>query len=104
MTCVVVTTTDNEAEAQKLASAAVDQRLAACVQIVGPIRSVYRWQGKIEEATEYRCEMKTETEKFERLKTMIQQMHSYDVPEIIAIPVSAISPEYQHWLDAELRD
>ncbi len=98
---VVVTTTDSQDEAQKLAGQAIERRLAACVQIVGPLQSVYRWKGKVEQAEEFRCEMKTTSSHYVELAAMIRELHSYDVPEIIALPVKDISSEYANWLDGQ---
>jgi len=100
----VVTTTASEAEAQQIAAALVEARLAACVQVSGPITSTYRWQSKIETSQEWRCTIKTQQSHFAAVAAMIAQVHSYDVPEILATAVVAGSPEYLAWLAGELVD
>ena len=98
----VVTTTALRDEAERIASELVEARLAACVQIVGPIRSTYRWQGKIESSEEWQCWVKTRGELFARVEEAIRRVHPYEVPEILAVPVVAGSAAYLAWLDAQL--
>lgn len=98
----VVTTTSNKAYAETVARALVEQRLAACVQIVGPITSLYWWQGQIEHAEEFQCWIKTRADLFERLAEAIRAVHPYSVPEILAMPVTAGNPGYLEWMDQEL--
>jgi periplasmic divalent cation tolerance protein len=95
----VVTTVERREDAEKIARLLVDRRLAGCVQIVGPITSVYRWQGKVETAEEWQCLAKTRRELFEKVETAIRQVHPYEVPEIIAVPITAGSADYLAWLD-----
>ena len=97
----VATTTDREEEAQRIARALVERRLAACVHVVGPIRSTYWWQDQIETAEEWRLEMKTRRALLEPLQRAIRELHSYDVPEIIAVPIEAGSEDYLEWLRRE---
>ena len=97
----VATTTDRNEEAQRIARALVERRLAACVHVVGPIRSTYWWQGQIETAEEWRLEMKTRGELLEPLARAIRELHSYDVPEIIAVPITDGSQDYLDWLRRE---
>jgi periplasmic divalent cation tolerance protein len=99
----VVTTTARRDEAEGIAHALVDQRLAACVQIVGPITSVYRWQGKIETSEEWQCWAKSRRELYDQVEQAIRRVHPYEVPEILAIPVVAGSPDYLAWVDAETK-
>ncbi len=94
----VFTTTGTQEEARKIAAALVDQRLAGCVQIAGPIQSVYRWQGKMETATEWQCWIKTRRDCFDQVEQAICKLHSYDVPEILAVPIVAVSGAYLKWL------
>ena len=94
----VLTTVGSEEEAERLSSALVDRRLAACVQIIGPIRSRYRWQGKIEEEREWQCLAKTEAARYPEVEAAIRELHSYDEPEILAIPVLAGSKGYLDWV------
>ena len=100
----VITTTETKAQAEAIARALVERRDAACVQIVGPITSIYRWQGKIETSEEWRCEAKSRQESYARIEATIRGLHPYQVPEIIALPIVAGSPEYLRWLEAETKD
>lgn len=101
---VVTTTTDKQEEAEHIAQVAVERMLVACVQIVGPVESVYRWQGSVERSEEFRCEMKTRAEKFDELKALILQSHLYELPEVIAVPITNVSPAYARWIDEQLGD
>lgn len=98
----VVTTTETEEDAQAIATALVEQRLAACVQIVGPIRSTYRWKDKIETAREWQCVVKTRGELYERVEEAIKGLHPYEVPEIMAVPIVAASESYCRWIDGQV--
>lgn len=80
----------------------VSQRLAACVNVLGPIQSIYRWQGKVEEASEALLLIKTEKRLFGRLKSALLRKHPYTTPEIMAIPVAAGEPNYLNWIRASL--
>jgi periplasmic divalent cation tolerance protein len=97
----VVTTTDSEAVAARLARMLVERRLAACVQIVGPVTSVYRWQGRIEEAREWQCLIKTREDLFEAVAAALRAVHPYECPEIVALPIDAGDPAYLDWLRGE---
>lgn len=99
----VVTTTANREDAQRVAAAALEQRLAACVQIAGPITSSYWWQGAIETAEEWWCVMKSRADLLPQLERAIRAVHPYDEPEILVTPVVAGSAGYLAWLDRELR-
>lgn len=94
---VVITSVDSEAAARTIARAAVDERLAACAQ-VSPVSSIYRWEDKIEEAGEWICQLKTTPERVETLTARIRALHSYSVPEIIAVPVLTGYPPYLQWV------
>jgi periplasmic divalent cation tolerance protein len=98
----VITTTETKADAQAIADALVERRLASCVQIIGPITSTYRWQGEIETASEWLCLIKSRQNMYEELEAAIREVHAYDVPEILAVPVVAGSKDYLAWLDSEL--
>src|SRR6476659_8471591 len=95
---VVFMTASNGEEAARLAEMLVGAHLAACVQILPEIESVYRWQGKIERAPEVLILAKTTRSKFEELEREVRALHSYDTPEIIAVPVVAGSTPYLKWL------
>ena len=99
----VITTTASREEAERIARALVDGRLAACVQVVGPITSTYRWEGAIESAQEWRCEAKSRPELYGEIENAIRGLHSYQVPEILALPVAAGSADYLAWLDREVK-
>lgn len=98
----VLTTTPTREDAERLAGALVERRLAACVQVVGPIQSTYRWQGQIEVAEEYQCVVKTLAEIYPELEQAIRELHPYEVPEILAVPVAALSAAYREWLVAQV--
>jgi periplasmic divalent cation tolerance protein len=100
----VVTTTETETDARTIARAVVKQRLAGCTQVVGPITSVFWWQGQIEMAEEWLCVIKSRRDLYPALEQSILAVHPYDVPEILAIPVVAGSKGYLEWLDSETRD
>lgn len=95
---IVLTTAGSPEEARKIAHAMVERRLAACVNIVPQIESVYRWQGKVESATEWLLVIKTQAELFERVRDAIKELHSYEVPECIMLEVAAASKEYLDWI------
>lgn len=97
----VTTTTEKREDADRIARTLVERRLAACVQIVGPITSVYRWKGKIETAGEWLCLIKSRAESYGAVEQAIRSLHPYELPEIIAVPVAAGSRDYLDWLRAE---
>jgi len=99
---VVFNTCATEEEAAKLAQVLVEKRVAACVTIVPGARSVYRWQGAIESATEYLLVIKSSRELFDRLRAAIEEAHTYEVPEVLALPVVAGGPGYLNWLEGQL--
>ena len=94
---VLVTTADAE-EGARLGRALVEERLAACANVVGPIRSIYRWQGAVEEAGEHLVLLKARAADVGQLETRVRALHSYDVPEVLALPVAAGSAPYLAWL------
>ena len=95
----ISTTTATKEEAQKIARHLVEQKLAACAQITGPIESTYRWKGKVETAEEWLCLIKTKENLFDQIEAAIKKLHSYETPEIIAVPIVKGSREYLKWLD-----
>ncbi len=97
----VHTTIDSKEAAQKIAEAIVSKRLAACVQVSGPITSTYWWQGKIEQAEEWVCTAKTQRALYSKLEQAIRAAHSYDVPEILAVDVIAGNAAYLDWVAQE---
>jgi periplasmic divalent cation tolerance protein len=95
---MVMTTTDAREHADRLARSLVEERLAACVQVVGPITSTYRWQGEVETAEEWLCLIKTTGSRFSALAAHVDANHTYDTPELTAVPISDGSPAYLAWL------
>ena len=85
-------------EASRIAELLVNSRLAACVQILPEVQSVYRWKGEVERNTEILLLAKTTSDKFDELDRAVREIHSYDTPEIIALPVNAASESYLNWL------
>jgi periplasmic divalent cation tolerance protein len=100
---IVTTTTDSEEAARDLAAQAVAAKLGACAQIVGPITSVYRWEGEVRTDPEWRVEIKTAADRVPPLVSLLKSVHSYDVPEIIATPIEGGSADYLAWLVSETR-
>ena len=101
--CLVLVTCASAAEAKRIAYAVVEARLAACVNILpGAINSVYRWKGKVESARERLLFIKTSRIRLAKLQAAIERLHSYDVPEFIALPIAAGSRAYLAWLDDSL--
>ncbi|MGI5340160.1 divalent-cation tolerance protein CutA [Streptomyces sp. CA-181903] len=97
----VLTTAPDEETARRLARTAVERRLAACAQIDGPVTSVYRWQDAIETDAEWRVLYKTTSARYADLEAHIRAGHPYDVPEVIATPITAGSDAYLAWLHSE---
>ena len=97
----VRSTTDSREDADKICAAVVEARLAACAQVSSPIRSTYWWQGKIERADEYLLTMKTTQDKFSALAQVIRRNHSYEVPDIVAVPIVDGTEDYLAWISAE---
>jgi periplasmic divalent cation tolerance protein len=96
---VVLITAPSEDEAVKMASALVEEKLAACVNIVPGLRSIYRWEGKICDELEVLMVVKTKQSVFEKMKDRVRSLHTYTTPEIIAIPVTAGFEDYLKWVD-----
>jgi periplasmic divalent cation tolerance protein len=94
----VLTVIDSRDEAERIARVAVEKHLAACAQVSGPIMSVYRWKGAVETATEWQVWLKTSGTRVEPLISLIKQEHRYDVPEIIASPITSGNPGYLQWI------
>lgn len=99
----IVTTFDNVRDAEQLARHLVENRLAACVQISGPMTSIYRWQGALETSEEWACVIKSRRELFPQLESTIKSLHPYDEPEIIALPIASGSAGYLKWVETETR-
>ncbi|MEJ5367321.1 MAG: divalent-cation tolerance protein CutA [Bryobacteraceae bacterium] len=99
---VVSITCGSAEEARRLARLLVEERLAACVQVLPSVRSVYRWRGAVEESEEWLLLIKTRRGLFEQLRRRIRAAHSYELPEILACPVVDGEPDYLAWIDAEV--
>ncbi|VAX28700.1 Periplasmic divalent cation tolerance protein cutA [hydrothermal vent metagenome] len=99
---VVFITAPDEEEAARIARIIVEERIAGCVNIVKGIRSIYSWEGKVEDEHEVLMIVKTKRELFTELEKRVKELHSYSVPEIISLPVMEGSPEYLEWLKHEL--
>jgi len=99
----VESTTDSREEASEIANGLVEKRLAACVQVVGPIRSTFRWEGRVQDAEEFLLLCKVPEERLEEATALIEELHSYDVPEVLAFEVTGGSRSYLDWVRAETR-
>ena len=100
---LVSTTTNSSEEAKRIADALVQERLAACVNIVPAITSIYRWQGEVHRDNEVLLIAKSRPELFESLAARVQALHSYEMPEIIALPIVAGSKVYLNWIDESVQ-
>ena len=98
----VMTTVPTREVADQIAASLVQQRLAACVQVIGPISSTYRWQGAVETGQEWLCLAKSRRNLYPQLEEAIRRLHPYEVPEILAVPLVAGSAAYLAWLDASV--
>lgn len=98
---LVFTTLPDADSAHAMAARLIDQRVAACVNMLAPCRSVYRWQGKVEDAQEVPLLIKTTAARYAALEAAIRATHPYEVPEIVAVPVSGGLPDYLAWVGAE---
>jgi periplasmic divalent cation tolerance protein len=96
---VILVTCGSEEEAVKIANSLVEERLAACANIISPVRSIYRWEGKIWDEKEWLLIMKTQKKRFEDLEKKVKSLHSYSVPEIVAFPIVEGSASYLKWLE-----
>lgn len=99
---IVLVTTANKTEAEEIVKALLNEKLIACANIIGPAYSLFWWQGKIEKAQEHIILMKTRKNLFSKLSEKIKSLHSYELPEIIAIPIIAGSKAYLEWLNKSL--
>ena len=100
---VVLVTCSSMGEAQRIARGVVEGRLAACVNILpGVVHSIYRWKGKVESSRERLLLIKTSRKRLAKLRTAVERLHSYDVPEFVALPIAAASPAYLAWIEESL--
>ncbi len=98
----ISTTTATKEEAQKIARYLIEQKLAACAQILGPIESTYVWKDKVETAGEWLCLIKTREALFDKVANAIKKLHPYETPEIIAVPIKQGSAQYLQWIEHSL--
>ena len=101
---VILVTAGSEAEAEKIARALVEEQLVACVNILSPIRSIYRWQGQVADDREWLLLIKTRAERFAAVESRVKALHSYQVPEVIALPVLAGAEGYLRWLQESVSE
>lgn len=99
----VTTTVADRADAERIATSLVAKHLAACVQVIGPIESTFRWKGQVEVAQEWMCIIKSRRDLYSTVEQAIRELHSYDQPEIIAVPIVAGSAGYLAWLADAVR-
>ena len=100
---IVLMTTATKKEAEKIARNLLNQRLIVCANMVGPVSSLFWWKEKISRENEFLVLMKTSADLFEKLATTVKQMHSYEIPEIIAVPITKGEQSYLEWLSGSLR-
>lgn len=99
---LVFVTVGSQENASAIARTLVEERLAACCTLIGGVTSVYRWQGQIEESREIQIIIKTSDEQLDAVERRIREVHSYDVPEILAVPIASVSAPYLAWLKESL--
>lgn len=102
-TLLVITNLPDRKSAETLASALIERRVAACVNVMSPCRSVFRWQGVVEHAEEHPVFAKTPADRYADLQKVIRELHPYELPEVIAVRVEAGLPAYLEWVAAETR-
>lgn len=100
---VVLVTVPDPAKAAEIARALVEERLAACGNVLPGLRSIYRWEGKVQEDAEALLVLKTTRARFEALRERVLALHPYEVPEVVALPVEAASAPYLEWIAAQVR-
>jgi len=99
---LILSTASSKDEAQDIARALVERRLVACVNILGPVDSIYRWKGQVEESQEFLMLIKTQADRFESVREAIRGLTSYDTPEVIQIPIEDGLPAYLHWISESI--
>ena len=100
---IVLTTAGSKEEAQKIARELVERKMAACVNIVGPMESVYRWKETIESAEEFLCLIKTTAAALNKVQAAIKELHSYELPECVVLPIESGTEEYLGWIGENVR-
>lgn len=99
---VVLVTCGSSEEAERIARALVEERLAACVNVSGPVRSLYRWEGRVCDDQERLLTIKTARPLFDRVRRTVEKLHSYEVPEVLCVPIIDGSPNYLNWLGSSV--
>ena len=98
----IVTTAPSRDIAESIAAILIERGLAACTQVAGPVTSLFRWKGRVEKAEEWVCSIKTTSDRFDRVAQAIREQHTYDVPEIIAMPIVEGDKAYLDWIEESL--
>lgn len=93
----------SKSEIEKITKILLEKNLVACVQVLGPMESTYKWKGKIEKAKEWLCILKTKQSLYQKVEEEIKNIHSYEVPEIVAVPITKGSEDYLNWVDKSLK-
>ncbi len=96
---VVLVTCGSEEEALRISRALVEEHLAACINLISPVRSIYRWEGEILDEKEWLLVIKTQSQRFDELEKRVRSLHSYSVPEIISLPIQKGSSNYLRWIN-----
>ncbi|MEK7567352.1 MAG: divalent-cation tolerance protein CutA [Patescibacteria group bacterium] len=99
----IQTTVANKKDAEKIAKVLSQRKLSACTQIIGPVTSIYRWKGKLENSKEFLILIKTKLNLYKKVEKVIKENHPYELPEIIVTPIIAGSKEYLNWLNKEIK-
>lgn len=99
---LVLTTAESQNQARRIADALIERKLAACVNIVSGVQSIYRWKGKAEEADEWLMWIKTTADAFERVCETIKELHTYELPECMCLAIEGGSPEYLRWIEGSV--
>jgi len=98
---IILVTTSSEEEGRKIAQALIEKRFAACVNLIKDIESIYRWKGKISDEREILILIKTRKKLYKSVEEEVKKLHSYEVPEIVALPIISGSKDYLYWIDSE---
>lgn len=101
---IVITTTEKKEDAERISEILVNEKLAACVQILGPMKSIYHWKGNLEKTEEYLCLIKTKDNVYTKLEQKIKEIHPYETPEIVSVPIIKGSKEYLAFLDKNIKE
>lgn len=99
----VITTTEKKEDAEKITRVLIEKRLAGCIQIIGPITSTYWWKNNMEKAEEWLCFIKSKRNLYKEIETCIKEIHPYETPEIISLPIVEGNKNYLKWLNGELK-